>query len=121
MLHHRGGLSGLMQIQDLWLHNAMERVLGDMEVFDGLVAGHISDRVFTQSRQQLLDNAATAWKHSFDHCESIAWTKRTGLSLPLLPAEHPGNEDHLLSKAVRTYRCYPTRGATKYILSTRYI
>ena len=103
LLHHGGGLSGLMQIPDLWLHNAMERVLGDMEVLDGLWAGHISDRVFTQSRQQLLDNAATAWKHSFNHNESIAWTKRTGLSLPLLPAGDPGNEDHLLSRAVKQF------------------
>ena len=81
---HGGGLTGMTQVNDLWLHHTMELEIGKLEAFAYLRKGLVRPgKVPTLTRQEILNNATTAWQTSIPHERSIAWTKATGLSLPL--------------------------------------
>ena len=84
LLYHGGGVTGLTQVNDLWLHWMMEVILGEMETLD--VDAHMALRpgkIYTPTRQSIINNACTMWKTEVDHRRSIQWTLRTGASMSL--------------------------------------
>ena len=84
LLYHGGGVTGLTQVNDLWLHWMMEVILGELETID--VDAHMALRpgkIYTPTRQTIIDNACAMWKTEVDHRRSIQWTLRTGASMSL--------------------------------------
>ena len=84
LLYHGGGVTGLTQVNDLWLHWMMEVILGEMETID--VDAHMALRpgkIYTPTRQSIINNACAMWKPEVEHRRSIQWTLRTGASMSL--------------------------------------
>jgi hypothetical protein len=92
MMYHGGGLTGLCQPNDTWLHWLFERKMLNLEAVDVLQALLLRpNKVPTQSRQDILDNASKVWFcGDIPHERSRAACKSIGFSLALDGSEAQG-------------------------------
>jgi hypothetical protein len=84
LLFHGGGLTGLCQPNDTWLHALFEKFMLDLEQEDCLAELALRPHsVPTPSRQTILHNAAQVWYHSVDHTRNVGACRSIGFSLDL--------------------------------------
>jgi hypothetical protein len=97
LMFHGGGLTGLCQPNDTWLHWAFERKMLALEAMDTLQSFLLNPHgVPTQSRQTILDNAAAVWDNDIEHDRSIKACRSIGFSLAL-----DGSEARTLRSVLR--------------------
>ena len=84
LLFHGGGLTGMTQCNDVWLHWVLERKLLAMEQLDHCMQALLRPNVLPSiSRQTIVNNSTSVWAHEIEHARTVKCSKRTGVSIAL--------------------------------------